>query len=43
MESTVKSGTAVMEIAVTKLTVIKVVKTVVMKMVRSAEPICEED
>ena len=38
-----KSGTAVMEIAVVKLTVIKVVKSAVMKTVRSAEPICEED
>jgi hypothetical protein len=43
MESTVKSGTAVMEIAVVKPTVIKVVKSAVMKTVRSAEPIREED
>jgi hypothetical protein len=43
MGPTVKSGAAMMESAMAKLTVIEVVKTIVMKAVRSAEPIYEED
>src|SRR5260221_14717554 len=43
MGPTVKSGAAMMETAMAKLTVIEVVKTIVMKAVRSAEPIYEEN
>jgi hypothetical protein len=43
MSPTVKSGAAMRETAMAKLTVIEVVKTIVMKAVRSAGPIYEED